>query len=503
MNPVTCSWVRQQLAASREQDWESRDRPRILDHLATCAACQAVQSDYLKSGELIRRLPAITPPPAFRTAVFAAVRDEALRQAPTMAGMSRAATNPELPVVSLPGVRVIRPASIGQRKPLISRRLSLRVSLVAAAAVLLISLLGARLISLIGSSALSGSAASLSGAAQPKIAHYPLSSNYFLPNSAMATAAWLVYTATNADHLREIIAVNRRTGDSQQLLPAPANESLTVRALTDHWVIWTAGDGTSASRWRLYASPLATTGFALPITLVDSEASAPDSLATLGGVWASDDTVLVAGAPRSGTGELLKIELSAGDTSPTIIARGQLSRDVLTDPSLDHGTYYWADVWSNSATGLHSTIWKGDGAGHNQSLSAGQAAFHPQVSQNTLVWVEVAAATLQHMTDTMGAATPDSDVAQLYLLGGLLDERDLITGRQWQLSSQAKVDSVVVAGQLLLWQSGTETRAYDLSSKTPLAADAAVHSATLASATSSSITWLEGSDQDIFVYDAA
>ncbi|MGO8947552.1 MAG: anti-sigma factor family protein [Ktedonobacterales bacterium] len=503
MNLASCKWVRQQLAAYREQDWESQDLSMLMEHVATCSACQAVQADYQRSGDLIRELPLIVPPPTFRASVLAAVRSEALRQAPTLAEISRAATNPELPVVSAKAASGYRSAAIGRPQPRVSRRLGLRVSLVAAAAVLLISLLGARLISLIGTSAVGDSAASLSGATPPNIARYPLNSEYLLPTSAMATSSWLVYTATSATHLGEIVAENRHTRHTAQLLLVPATSPLTVRALTEHWVVWTEGDGTSTSPWRLYASSLDSAGISSPITLVDSGVITSSTLATLGGVWASNDTVLVAGAPHSGTGELLKIDLSSGVPASTVIARGQVSGDVLTDPSFDHNTYYWADVWWDSATGLHSTIWQGDGAEHNQDLSPDQSAFDPQVSQNTLVWVDVAEANLQQIANSVGAGTPDSDIEFLDSLGGLLDERDLLTGQQWQLSNRADVESVVVAGRLLLWQNGTETHAYDLTRKAPLAANSEMHSARLASATSSAITWLESGGVDIFVYDAA
>lgn len=503
MSAGICTWVRQELAAYREEDGDDRDRSRILDHLGTCPACQVVAADYQKSGDLIRGLPAIVPSPEFRTAVFAAIRSEALRQAPTRAEISRAATNPELPVVKVSAARGTwpRPTSQPQRPQL--RWTALRVSLVAAAALLLISLLGARLLTRGGTSALGSSAASLSGASAPKIDRYPTSHDYVLPTSAMATASWLVYTASNTSHLAEIIALNRGTKQAAQLLPQPAATALTVRALTSRWVLWTAGTGTSASQWRLYASPLGPTGGSQPVMLLDSESTSPGSLATLGGIWADNDTVLVAGAPHSGTGELLKIDLASGDRTPAVIARGHIQGDILTDPSLDQGSYYWADVWSDRATGLHSSICKGDGSGQSLNLSPAQTDFHPQVSQHTLVWVDVAESTLQRFRGSAAAGTPDGDMAMLRSLGGLLDERDLVTGQKWQLSTGAMVPSIVVAGHLLLWQYGAQTHAYDISRKAPLAADSVVHSASLASATASSIAWLEGSAESIFVYDAA
>jgi hypothetical protein len=319
----------------------------------------------------------------------------------------------------------------------------------------------------------------------------------------MATSSWLVYTATDATNRSVIMAENRSTHKTVQLMPVPATSILAVRALTDHWVIWTAGNGSSAAPWRLYASSLATAGNTPPLTLVDTSVATTAELVTLGGVWASGDLVLVAGAPRSGTGEVLKFDLSTGAAIPTVVAFGQTSGDILTDPSFDNGTYYWAEVRWDSATGLHSSIWTGNGAATPVELSPSESAFHPQVSQHTLVWVDVDQANLEQMASSVGNGTPDSDMELLYSLGGLLYAQNLLTGQESEVSSQVKVESVVVAGKLLLWQSGIQIHAYDLTHRTPLAVDYQMRSASLASATSSAVAWLESSVAAIFVYDAA
>jgi hypothetical protein len=367
------------------------------------------------------------------------------------------------------------------------------------------SLLGARVISLIGTSALSGSAANLnrpqnsSGALQ-----YPVSSHNLSPTGAMATRSWLVYTATDATNRSVIMAENRGTHKTVQLVPVPDPSILTIRALTDHWVIWIAGNGTSAAPWHLYASSLLTAGNAPPLTLVDTRVTTSSTtLVTLGGVWASGDLILVSGAPRSGTGEVLRFDLSTGAAVSTVVAHGQTSGDILTDPSFDNAAYYWADVRWDTATGLHSSIWKGNGATSAVELSSSESAFHPQVSQNTLVWVNVDQGNLAQMANSVGNGTPDSDMGLLYSLGGLLYAQNLLTGQESELSGQARVESVVVAGRLLLWQSGIQIHAYDLTYRTPLAIDSQMRSASRASATSSAIAWLESSVAAIFVYDTA
>src|SRR5215469_11452715 len=84
----TCKWVRQQLAVYRPEDWDSSDLPRIKAHLATCPGCRHVQEDFRQTGAAIRHLPTLTPPPEFRAAVMAAIREEARNQAPTLAEIS-------------------------------------------------------------------------------------------------------------------------------------------------------------------------------------------------------------------------------------------------------------------------------------------------------------------------------------------------------------------------------------------------------------------------------
>ena len=503
MRKITCTWVRQQLAVYRLEDSDIQDRTLVTQHLATCTACQEAQADFRLSGDFVRQLPTIVPPPAFRDSVFAAIRGEALRQAPTLAQISRAVTNPELPAISAESLKHSRPVQSGTTlaSRAAGRRNRVRVSLVAAAAVLLISLLGARLISLIGTSALGNSATNLGTAGLSRIMRYQLAGRFAFPTSAMASASWLVYTAADNSHQTMIFAENRRTNRTVQLLLVPSSSSLTVRALTDRWVIWSIGDGVSSSSWRLYASALATAGTTPPVVLVDSSAASPTTPATLGGIWADGDTVLLAGAPRSGPGELLKFDLSRGTPAATVISHGQTAGDILTDPAFDSGSYYWADVWFDSTSGLHSSIWRGNGQSANQEISYDQSSFHPQVEGSTLVYVDISG--LPQMTTPAGAATPDTDIQMLHSLDGELDERNQGTGQLWQISASVQVPTVELGGTVLLWQDGSALHAYDVNTRKPLAVDTQLQPATFAGVTDSSLVWARSSDEEIYVYDAA
>ena len=505
MRKVTCIWVRQQLAVYRLDDSDSMDRALVTQHLATCPTCRKAQADFRLSGDFVRQLPTIVPPAAFRESVFAAIRGDALRQAPTLAQISRAVTNPEMPAISAETLKHSRPVRSGTTLAgrAAGRRFRVRVSLVTAAAVLLVSLLGARLLSLVGTSALGSSVNNLGAAGMPRIMHYPLDGQFALPTSALATASWLTYTASDSSHQTMIFAENRSTQRTVRLLLIPSSLALTVRALTDRWVIWSTGDGVSSSPWRLYASALATAGTTPPVELVDSSAASPTTPATLGGIWAVGDTVLLAGAPRSGPGEVLKFDLSRGTPATTLISHGQTTGDILTNPSFVNGSYYWADVWFDSTSGLHSSIWTGNGQGMNQEISYDQTSFRPQVEGSTLVYVDVAGAGPQQLATTVGTATPDMDIQLLYSLHGVLDERNLGTGQLWQISSSVAVPTVELGGAVLLWQNGSALHAYDVNTRQALSVDNQLRPATFAGVTSSSLAWAQSSVEEIYVYDAA
>jgi hypothetical protein len=424
------------------------------------------------------------------------VRLEERRIAPAIARLSREATNPALPVVrALP-----RPA---QRA---ARTLPSRFGL-AAAAVLVISLLAARLIPLLASDGFAGIAASLSGAGQqrhtspspaPAVAHYTVGAGYVGATSALATGAWLVYNTLDASGRSSLIALDRHSG-RRSLLAGPSAARLSARALTDQWAIWSAGTGSAAAPWTLSASRLDGTN-ATPLTLINSAGRGDDVPATLGGVWAgSDNTVLVAGATAAGIGLLLRMDLSGSNPTHTVLARSGQSGHLLTDPSADGSAYYWADVWLDGTQGLRGAIWRGDGAGHNAEISD-ETAFHPVETHSTLVWVEVARDALAGLATTAPAQTPDADAQALRLLNGALEARNLASGEQWQVAPRVDVSSVGAAGSLVLWQSDAQTHTYDLAGRAPSAVEQQVRDATFTGATASAIAWATGDATTLAVY---
>jgi hypothetical protein len=235
--------------------------------------------------------------------------------------------------------------------------------------------------------------------------------------------------------------------------------------------------------------------------LVDSTASAADTPTTLGGVWASGNTVLVAAATASGAGVLVRLDLSSGTPVAAVIARTAPGH-LLTDPSAENGAYYWADVWLDGATGLHSAIWRGDGAGHASTVSADETAFHPAETDGMLIWVEVPGQTLAGAAANSPDASPDADEQTIQQLNGALEAWDLSSGQQWQVASKANVASVQAAGSTVVWHSGAQTHSYDLTGKAPAPVEQQMRGATFTGTTASAVVWAQGDASTLYVSDA-
>jgi hypothetical protein len=479
------------LAAYRRDDWPTADLAAFSRHLASCADCRRAEVDYRRTGEMIRHLPSITPPPEFREAVFAAIRAEERRLAPEVARLSRAATNPELPVIR-PASRPPRPVRV---------RLAPRVALVAAA--LLLSLVTAKVLPMLDPSMLDRAATRLASGPAPTVARYPVDARYSVVTGAVATGAWLVYSAADASRGAMLFARDRHSGRVAQLLATPSRDPLAVRAVTDRWAIWSVGSGMSSARWSLRAAALTeSSGADASLTLVDGAARGADTPVTLGGVWAEGDTALVAGATAAGRGVLLRVDLAGGRPAARVIARSSAPGHLFTDPSAAGSSAYWADVWYDRASGLHSAIWRDDDAGQRAEVSQDDASFHPQIAGTALVWVDVS----QRALANMAAGTdhsPDGDELLMGQLNGALEARDLISGQQWEVSPRADVDGVQAQGNLLVWHSDARTHAYDLAARRSLAVDGQLGAAVLAGCSATSLVWMPSDAATLDVYDAA
>lgn len=479
------------LAAYRRDDWPTADLIAFSRHLASCADCRRAEVDYRRTGEMIRHLPSITPPPAFREAVFAAIRADERRLAPEVARLSRAATNPELPVIRL-APRPVRPTRV---------RLAPRVALVAA--VLLLSFVTAKLLPALDPSTLDRTATRLH--ADPTVARYAVDTRYSTVTGAMATSAWLVYSAADASRGAMLFARDRHSGRVAQLLASPSRDTLAVRAVTDRWAIWSVGSGLSSARWSLRAVALAGSGAGTSLTLVDGAARGTDTPVTLGGVWAAGDMALVAGATAAGRGVLLRIDL--GDLArpapvARVIARSSAPGHLFTDPSSAGNAAYWADVWYDRASGLHSAIWRDDDAGQEAEISRDETSFHPQVAGTALVWVDVSRRPLANMAPGTDHSS-DADELLMGQLNGALEARDLISGQRWEISARADVAGMQAQGNLLVWRGDAHAHAYDLATRRSLPVDRQLDAALIAGCSATSVVWMPGDAATLDVYDAA
>jgi hypothetical protein len=486
---MTCEQARQLLGAYRRDDWSQEELAALGQHLISCAECRQIEASYRRVGESIRQLPSITPPPQFRDAVFAAIRTEQRRLKPSIVRIANEETSPAIPVVRPTPIRRV------QRRQLSG---AMRAAM-AIAAVLVLALAAIQFTPLSG---VYSQIASNLGAAHsvaehtsvgPTVARYMPDAHYQQVTAALASGAWLAYTALDASGGGMLFAQNRRGRSAQPLLSSPAQMPITLRALTANWVIWNTGDGRST--WTLFASKLSDSADAAPITLAAANAGAG---AVLTDVWAHGNTVLVASVSPSTAGELVLFDLGEVHPAGHVMARAHGAGHLMADLSSEGGAYYWADVWKDVTNHWHSTPWRGDASGQNdQPLLDDDHAFDPQAGAGTLAWVEVPA------SGTGAAADLMQSEQVIDSFSGAVVARDLTSGRQWQVGQQALAGSLHAHGKMLLWRSGSRTHTYDLRLGKPSSVDAQVSASNWAELSEDAITWGGGKSSPIYVYDVA
>lgn len=518
---MTCAQAHRILGAYRRDDWSPADLEAFGQHLAGCAECRRVEATYRQVGEHIRQLPSITPPPALRAAVFAAIRAEAAQGDRTLEQMTSDQTQPHLPVIrsgrqARYGMRPGRPITLGAR------------SAVAVAAVLLLSLCTARLLPALagGVSNIARGIASgplyLNGggaAATPHIEHYATNAQAGPVTGAMASARWLVYVTADQSGHDMLYAQDRATRRTVPLLTTPSETPLTVVAISDRWVLWLAGTSSSSAPWTLWASSLAAATQASAATaltvdlatsapatmpsfaLASNSDSAPDAPALLSGVWLNASTVLAAEVTQGGSAQVVRLALTAGETAPTaqIVARALQPGHLLTNPSAVGSTYFWAEVWADGGTGLHSDVWQGDGVGQARQVTTSANAFAPHAADHTLLWVQPGGTVALDAT-TDGHLDQAADAA-LAKLGGTLRAQDLSSGHARQLAANVAAATLAVAWPLVVWRDGNVTHTYDLAHNGPSAVEAQVRFASFADASGNALVWGDAGSTVINVYD--
>jgi hypothetical protein len=340
------------------------------------------------------------------------------------------------------------------------------------------------LLALIGSVAVPASPLYLGGATA-QVAQYQPNAQYAHVASAGASRNWLVYSGKDASGAQMLFAENRSSNTMTPLLSAPSKNPLTVYGVTSRWAIWSARDGDA---WTLYASPL--TG-GTPQTLLTSADDGSDSgPAALHGVWVGDEMALAALTTRAATSEIRKIELASATPKATTLASTNTLNHTYVSPSEDGGAYYWAEVWMDGGRDLHSVVWREDASQHAERVTSGEAAFQPQATGGSVLFVDVPGAQ---------AASADVSEATAALSGSVRAQPK--TGKAAQVGSGANPATLQAAGGLALWRSGGKVQTYDVRSGGASRVDGQVRDASGVYLSGSALVWTDGETSPLKVYN--
>jgi hypothetical protein len=492
--------VRQLLGASRRNDWSPQDLAALSAHLSACAECRKVEAAFRHVGEQIRDLPSIQPPSSFRASVFAAIAADQARiqrqaavqkarkaglgaPAQTTAPRVAAAISEAASAETDPALRVVRrtppPAAPWRISDLVERARATSYGVRAAVAIAAMLLLA-----LIGSVAVPASPLYLGGAGA-QVAQYQPDAQYAHVASAGASHGWLVYSGKDASGAQMLFAENRATNTMAPLLSAPSKNPLTVYGVTSRWAIWSARDGDA---WTLYASPL-TTGMSK--TLLSSADDGTDTgPATLHGVWVGDEMALATVTTRAATSEVRKIDLASATPKATTLASTNTLNHSYVSPSEDGGAYYWAEVWMDGGRDLHSVVWREDAAHHVARVTSGEAAFQPQATGGSLLYVDVP-----------GARAASADVGEATAaLSGVVRAQPK-GGKAAQLGTGATAASLQAAGGLALWRSGGKVHTYDVRAGGASRVDGQVRDASGVYLSGSALVWTDSASPNLKVYN--
>ncbi len=495
---MTCAQVRPLLGAYRRDDWTPAELDDLGRHLAECAACRHKEATYRQVGAGIRLLPSITPPTSLRAGVFAAIRAET----PNHEHFASKDTQPRLSAVRVrhsPRRPSPRPSVIWTR------------GAVAVAAILLISLLGARLVPVVVPT-LSNLAESLSvglngTVSAAPVEHYRVPSGSGQVTGALAADHWLAYVSRDSSGRSQVYVQQRGKQQVTALLSSPSAGPLVLQAVTDSWVVWRDGSGAATTSWSLWAGSLSGLSAALrgqPMLLLTSTSTAADTPAVLGGVWVRDSEVLAAGATRAGDAIITRFDLAAGATpAPQVIARVTAPGHLFSDPSQNADHYYWADTWFDGAAALHSDIWQQGTSDQGQQMTTHGDAFAPRTTGSSLLWVQAGGPAPSAAVTTSALSIQPAQAAATVLaqLRGALQLQALGGSQPQQLAAHAIASSLQVGGSLVLWSDGDAMYSYDLVHGGPSAVDAQIRGAAYAAVNGKALTWGQRGTSTVNVYD--
>jgi hypothetical protein len=488
------------LGASRRNDWSTQDLAALSAHLSTCADCRKVEAAFRGVGEQIRDLPSIQPPASFRASVFAAIAADQARiqrqaegqkagkaglgaPAQTTAPRVAAAITEAASAETDPTLRVVRrtppPPTPWRITDLIERARASSYGVRAAVAIAAMLL-----ITLIGSVAIPASPLYLGGAGA-QVAQYQPNAQYAHVASAGASHNWLVYSGKDASGAQMLFAENRSSNTMTPLLSAPSKNPLTVYGVTSRWAVWSARDGDA---WTLYASPL--TGGKAQTLLTSADDGSDTGPATLHSVWVGDEIALAAVTTRAATSEIRKIELASATPKATTLASTNTLNHTYVSPSEDGGAYYWAEVWMDGGRDIHSVVWREDASQHAERVTSSEAAFQPQATGGSVLYVEAPGAQ---------ASSADVNEATAALSGSVRAQPK--SGKATQVGANANPATLQAAGGLALWRSNGKVQTYDVRSGGASRVDGQVRDASGVYLSGSALVWTDSDTSPLKVYN--
>lgn len=477
---MTCHEARQRLAAYRRDEWTAADMRALSEHLGACAACRKVEAAYRRVGESLRQLPAITPPPAFKEAVFAAIAADQRKVGPAALRASRAETEPSLPVVRAP-VTPIRPRRAERR---VAGRMApaARVAF-GAAAVVAVGLLATQFIPALGMGDLSANLfrGTSSVSAEARVSHYTPDATFHSVTSLRATSQWLAYSATDSAGATMLFVIDRHSGAARRLLATPSGAGIQIYALTPHWLIWgDAGAGGGAARVTALTGP----GAGQTRTL----AQATGAGAALDGVWADDQRALVAERVAGGS-ELLSLPVAGG--AATLLAQGSAPGAAITNPVAEGGVVYWDEVWSAQGH-LRGALWRLNGGAPTRETHAGDAVYALVAASDRLAWLSPAQAPAGGAPDTAALG------ALARTTRGAVRSLDLRSGAVTTLAATGAAP-LAAGGAVIAWGgSAGATQTWDVSAGAPLAITHDLAGASVVGATDGALAWFDGSRLSVY-----
>ncbi len=499
---MTCAQARGLLGAYRRDDWPPAEIEALGQHLAGCVECRRVEAIYRQVGESIRQLPSITPPESFRASVFAAINGDAVRARKTVEQLSSDDTHPRLPA--------LRPVASSWRPTRPRFALDARVA-VAVAAVLIFGLFSTRLLPALTQgfpnlAEMISAGTTTSNSVAARVHQYRAAPSSAQVTAALASARWVAYSATDKSGQTMLYAQDRTTQRDVALVasPQPQGMALSLRGISDHWVIWESGSGGSATAWTLWAIRLPDgSGHALghPVALIQGGANAAGGPLALAGVWVSGDVVLAAEITSAGESVVARYDLVAGQAAPSaqVIGRAQTPGHFLAFPSVVGSTYYWAEMWSDAAS-LRSDIWERDASGQVRKVTTSGHAYAPQSAQQALVWLNVDGGV--PMDTGLLASQPGRAVeAALAGAAGTIEARDLRTGHDGQVGSRGAARTLQANGRLIVWREGNQVHAYDLARGASSPIESEIRSAAYVGLGASSLVWGASGSTTLSVYD--